>query len=49
MLSATVAGGGQLVSATSRLVLERADGTQSAVLVPEPWFAQAQLTLGTTL
>jgi hypothetical protein len=49
LLSATVAGGGQLVSASSRFVLQKADGTQDAVLVPEPWFTQAQLTLGTTL
>jgi hypothetical protein len=49
LLSATVAGGGQLVSASSRLVLQKADGSQNTVLVPEPWFAQAQLTLGMTL
>jgi hypothetical protein len=49
LLSATVVGGGQLVSASSRFVLQKADGTQEAVLVPETWFAQAQLTLGTTL
>jgi hypothetical protein len=49
LLLATVAGGGQLVSASSRLVLQKADGTQSTVLVPETRFAQAQLTLGMTL
>jgi hypothetical protein len=49
LLSATVAGGGQLVSASSRFVLQKADGTQDAVLVPKTWFTQAQLTLGTTL
>jgi hypothetical protein len=49
LLLASVGGGGQLVSASSRLVLQRSDGSQSAVLVPQPWFAQAQLTLGMTL
>jgi PHD/YefM family antitoxin component YafN of YafNO toxin-antitoxin module len=38
-----------LVSATSRLVLEKGDGSQTEVLVPESEFAQAQLTLGLTL
>jgi hypothetical protein len=49
LISATVAGGRQLVSATSRLVLEKGDGSQTEVLVPESEFAQAQLTLGLTL
>jgi hypothetical protein len=46
---ATAAAGAQLVSSSSRFVLERRDGTRNAVLVPTEWFAQAQLTLGMTL
>jgi hypothetical protein len=49
LLSAAVGAGGQLVSASSSLVLKKADGSQSAVLVPPTWFGQGQLTLGMTL
>lgn len=48
-LAATAAAGAQLTSTSSRLVLERSDGTRNAVLVPASWFGQAQLTLGMTL
>jgi hypothetical protein len=48
-LAAGAAAGGQLLSAGSRIVLQRADGGRNQVLVPETWFGQAQLTLSTML
>jgi hypothetical protein len=44
-ISMGVASGAQLAHAASRFVLQRLDMQRDVVLVPDRWFAQAQVTL----